>query len=74
MKSSKSSGKFGIKYIQDFLEFPKYPNDEHKLFTPRRRDWALALLERVLTGLNDNFPRPKNLEHFATKLIIPIVA
>ena len=61
-------------HIQDFLEFPKYSNDEHRVFTASLRDWALALLERVLVGLNANFPRPIGLEHFATRLTIPAMS
>ena len=60
-------------HIQDFLESPKYPRDEDKLFTALLRDLAISLLTRILLGLNEDFPRPENLKSFATKLKIPLV-
>lgn len=58
-------------HIQTDLGIKDVPRDENKAFSGDTVAWALALVICVLQHLNEQFPRPKELEQFAHELTIP---
>ena len=58
-------------HIQTDVGIKDVPRDEDKAFSGDIVVWALAFAVRMLRHLNEQFPRPKELEQFAHELKIP---
>lgn len=58
-------------HIQADVGIKGVPRDEDRAFPRETVTWSLAFVVRVLRYLNDQFPRPKELEQFAHELKIP---
>jgi hypothetical protein len=58
-------------HIQTDVDIKDVPRDENAAFSTDIVAWALEFTTRVLKHLNEQFPRPKNLEQFAHELSIP---
>jgi hypothetical protein len=59
-------------HIQTDVYIKYVPRDEDAAFSVKTVIWALKFTVRVLNHLNEKFSRPKELEHFAHSLSIPL--
>ena len=59
-------------HIQTDVDIKNVPRDENAAFSAKTVVWALEFTVRVLNHLNEKFSRPKELEHFAHSLSIPL--
>jgi hypothetical protein len=59
-------------HIQTDVDIKDVPRDENAAFSAKTVVWALEFAVRVLNHLNEKFSRPKELEHFAHSLSIPL--
>jgi len=58
-------------HIQTDVDIKGVSREEQLAFSTDIVTWSLELTVRVLKHLNDQFPRPKELEQFAHELSIP---
>jgi hypothetical protein len=58
-------------HIQTDVDIEGISRDENLAFSTAILTWSLELTVRVLKHLNDQFPRPKDLEQFAHEASIP---
>jgi hypothetical protein len=59
-------------HIQTDVDIKDVPRDENAAFSAETVVWALEFTVRVLNHLNEKISRPKELEHFAHSLSIPL--
>jgi hypothetical protein len=58
-------------HIQTDVDIKGVAREEHHAFSKEIVAWALAFTVRVLKHLNEQFPRPKDMEQFTHDLSIP---